>query len=90
MSISSLCWAHLLGEEIESNILAFRVFSGLHQDPGLILIPFLVLFFLSFSIITNGSEGGKSFEDLDLDSQLEVLNKPLVKSIRYKKKNLIN
>ncbi|KAK6274718.1 hypothetical protein POUND7_004427 [Theobroma cacao] len=33
MSISSLCWAHLLGEEIESNILAFRVFSGLHQDP---------------------------------------------------------
>ncbi|KAK6263127.1 hypothetical protein QUC31_008943 [Theobroma cacao] len=55
--------------------------SGFHQGSGLMLATFLLLFSLSFSIVINGLEGQKSFQDLDLE-QLRILNKPFLKSIK--------
>jgi hypothetical protein len=48
---------------------------------GLIMTPFLVLLSLSFCSSTR-FEGRKSVEDLEIDRQLKILNKPYVKSIK--------
>ncbi|XP_040986170.1 uncharacterized protein LOC121234330 [Juglans microcarpa x Juglans regia] len=45
------------------------------------MTPFLVLLCLSFILISS-TEGAKSVEDLEIDRQLKILNKPYIKSIK--------
>ncbi|KAG7956552.1 hypothetical protein I3843_11G129900 [Carya illinoinensis] len=44
-------------------------------------LQIVVLLFLSFIVISNTTEGAKSVEDLEIDRQLKILNKPYIKSI---------